>query len=130
MPRYAIGWYRKHFWIDSENAGKRIFSRIDTVYQNSEVWINGHLVGKRPYGYVSFYYDITPYVHPAQDNVIAVKVDNTVMPTESTTGDVRRIRRGRVVLLPNVRGSGRRVCLRGRDNRGYHMLWCWLCGAR
>src|SRR6185436_6748033 len=53
----------------------------DGVYRNSEVWINDHYLGKRPYGYSSFRYDLTPYVKwGTQKNVIAVKVDNSRQP--------------------------------------------------
>ena len=45
---------------------------------NADVWINGHLLGNHPYGYTSFYYDLTKYLNPAgRGNVIAVRVDNT-----------------------------------------------------
>ena len=42
---------------------------------NSEVFINGQSLGKRPYGYISFGYDITPYLKWNEKNVIAVRVD-------------------------------------------------------
>jgi beta-galactosidase len=47
---------------------------------NSSVWINGHLLGTRPYGYISFSYDLTPYINWGGKNVIAVKVDNSDQP--------------------------------------------------
>ena len=53
---------------------------FDGVYQNSEVWINGQYLGKRPFGYISFAYDLTPHLNPAGDNVVAVKVDNSAQP--------------------------------------------------
>ena len=53
----------------------------DGVYRNSEVWINGHSLGFRPNGYVSFRYDLTPYLrYGSQPNVIAVKADNSEQP--------------------------------------------------
>ncbi len=58
----GIGWYRKTFSLVKPQAGKKIYIDFDGVYRNSEVWINGHYLGKRPYGYSSFRYDITPYV--------------------------------------------------------------------
>ena len=73
----GIGWYRKHFTI-SENAAPRQFLYFEGVYNRSKVYVNGHLVGERPNGYVSVAYDITPYLHPAgEDNVIAVRVDHS-----------------------------------------------------
>jgi beta-galactosidase len=53
---------------------------FDGVYKNSEVWINGHYLGKRPYGYINFSYDLTPHLNYGKPNVIAVKVDNSLQP--------------------------------------------------
>lgn len=70
----GMGWYRKHFEVgDSLPVHYLLF---EGVYNRSEVYLNGHLLGKRPNGYVSFYYDITPYLRDG-DNVVAVKVDHT-----------------------------------------------------
>lgn len=43
-------------------------------------WLNGHKLGARPYGYSTFEYDLTPYINKKDDNVIAVKVDNSDQP--------------------------------------------------
>ena len=68
----GIGWYRKHFKTGQECTGKNVWVLFDGVYRNSEVWINGHYLGIRPYGYSSFYYDLTPHLKPAgQENIIA-----------------------------------------------------------
>ena len=58
----GIGWYRKKFIADKELEGKKVFIDFDGVYMNSEVWINGHYLGKRPFGYISFRYDLTPHL--------------------------------------------------------------------
>jgi len=77
----GIGWYRKTFTLPVSANGKSVFIDFDGVYRNSEVWINGHYLGKRPYGYISFEYDLTPHLHyGAQRNVLAVKVDNSQQP--------------------------------------------------
>ena len=55
----GIGWYRKHFSLPADYAGRRVFVEFDGVMANSEVWINGASLGKRPYGYVSFRYELT-----------------------------------------------------------------------
>jgi beta-galactosidase len=79
--RGGIGWYRKTFTLPGTAAGKNIFIDFDGIYCNSEVWINGHLLGLRPNGYISFRYDLTPYVKFAgKANVISVKVDNSLQP--------------------------------------------------
>lgn len=75
----GVGWYRKHFTMaqeslnDKSKAKKYIY--FEGVYNRSEVFLNGHLLGKRPNGYASFMYDMTPYLK-AGDNIIAVRVDH------------------------------------------------------
>ncbi len=76
----GVGWYRKHFRVPPWYANRRVSIDFDGVYQNSEVWINGQYLGKRPYGYISFAYDITPHLNAGGENVIAVRVDNSVQP--------------------------------------------------
>lgn len=75
----GVGWYRKSFNWESEWHDKKVYMEFDGVYMNSSVYINGHLVGTRPYGYVSFIYDITPYLSEGE-NVVAVRVDNSEQP--------------------------------------------------
>ncbi len=77
----GIGWYNKTFTIPETEKDKLIFIDFDGVYQNSEVWINGHYLGKRPYGYISFRYELTPYLnYGKEENTVAVKVDNSHQP--------------------------------------------------
>jgi len=74
----GIGWYRKKFTIPKNIKGKKLFIQFDGIYKNSEVWINEHFLGKRPYGYSSFHYDLTPYVNfETKENVLAIKVDHS-----------------------------------------------------
>jgi beta-galactosidase len=77
----GIGWYRKSFKIDQSWKQKQIFIDFDGVYRNSEVWVNGHFLGKRPFGYSSFRYDLTPFLKfDGQPNQLAVRVDNSAQP--------------------------------------------------
>ena len=76
----GIGWYRKTFIASKKGQGQSISIEFDGVYMNSSVYINGHLLGTRPYGYISFSYDLTPYINWGKENVIAVKVDNSDQP--------------------------------------------------
>lgn len=90
---YVIGgtaWYRKHFTLPENGKGKNYFLCFDGVYKNSQVWINGYYLGKRPNGYISFRYDVTDFLrfsgdaesghnpeagyNPKSENVIAVRV--------------------------------------------------------
>jgi beta-galactosidase len=76
----GLGWYRKTFTLHNANAFKHYYIDFDGVYMNSEVFLNGHSLGVRPYGYISFEYDMTPYISLTGENVIAVKVDNSKQP--------------------------------------------------
>ena len=73
----GVGWYRKRFRLASALREKLFTIEFDAVYQLSEVWINGHYLGKRPYGYVPVVYDLTPHLLFGCDNLIAVRVDNS-----------------------------------------------------
>ncbi len=74
----GIGWYRKAFRLPTSASDKRISIRFDGIYMNSEVWLNGHSLGRRPYGYITFEYDLTPFLRPAPEtNVLAVRVDHS-----------------------------------------------------
>lgn len=72
----GIGWYRKTFNYDNTTANKKVFIYFDGVYKNSEVWLNGHSLGKRPNGYIPFQYELTQHLKKGK-NTIAVKVDHT-----------------------------------------------------
>lgn len=77
----GIGWYRKTFTMPETEKGKSVFIDFDGIYKNGEVWINGHRLGLRPYGYSSFRLELTPYLnYGSAKNVIAVKVDNSKQP--------------------------------------------------
>ncbi len=76
----GIGWYRKTFIEPASAKSKKIYVDFDGVYQKSTVWINGHQLGFRPNGYISFRYELTPYLNFGGKNTIVVKVDNSVQP--------------------------------------------------
>ncbi len=75
----GIGWYRHTLTLPKLDPTKRIFIAFDGIMANSDVYCNGELLGHRPYGYVSFNYDLTPHLH-AGNNLIAVRVDNSQQP--------------------------------------------------
>lgn len=76
----GIGWYKKSFNVSQTDKGKNLFIDFDGAYMNSTVWINGHELGTRPYGYSSFSYNLTPYIKFGKENTILVKVDNEEQP--------------------------------------------------
>ena len=76
----GIGWYRKGFPAPETLRGRKVSIEFDGVYRDSDVWINGHHLGHRPYGYSSFAYDLTPFLNfGARQNVLAVRVDHSVV---------------------------------------------------
>jgi beta-galactosidase len=93
----GVGWYRKHFTLSAADVGKRVFVDFDGVMANSDVWINGAPLGHRPYGYVSFRYELTGHLgfgdgHP---NVLAVRCDDKNQPASrwySGAGIYRHVR--------------------------------------
>jgi beta-galactosidase len=78
----GIAWYRKHFTLPVRYAGKRVFIEFDGIMANSDVWINGVHLGNRPYGCVSFLYELTDHLSFGnyETNVFAVRADNSAQP--------------------------------------------------
>ncbi|BDU23940.1 glycoside hydrolase family 2 TIM barrel-domain containing protein [Flavobacterium sp. GSB-24] len=77
----GLGWYKKTFKVAAEDSTKVTSITFDGVYKNSEVWVNGHYLGKRPNGYIGFQYEISKYLNYGdKNNEIIVKVDNSKQP--------------------------------------------------
>ena len=77
----GVGWYRKLFILPESRTRRRVFIEFDGVMANSDVWLNGVHLGHRPFGYVSFRYELTNHLYLGQaPNVIAVRVDNSDQP--------------------------------------------------
>ena len=125
----GIGWYRKTITVPAADAtpstARRTFIVFDGVMANSDVYLNGELLGHRPYGYVSFVYELTPHLHPGQ-NVIAVKVDDSQQPASRwypgaginrqvrlvTTGDAHIVPWGTFVTTPDVSADSATIHVR------------------
>jgi beta-galactosidase/beta-glucuronidase len=74
----GIGWYRKSFTLPDKFRGKEVKVLFDGVYDDARVWINGHYLGIRPYGFISFSRDLTPYLtYGSKRNELAVRVDHS-----------------------------------------------------
>jgi hypothetical protein len=73
----GIAWYRKDINVPEQEKGNQVYAYFEGVYNNSEVFINGKWVGKRPNGYISFMYELTPYIKWGEKNSIAVRVDHS-----------------------------------------------------
>lgn len=78
----GIGWYRKSFSLNEEYSRKLVFIEFEGIMANSDVWINGFHLGKRPSGYSSFEYELTGHLNFGKDkkNVIAIRADNSIQP--------------------------------------------------
>lgn len=127
----GIGWYRKAFRLPAGPRGRIAELEFDGVYMNSDVWVNGVHVGKRPFGYASVAYDITPHLQNAV-NVVAVRVDNSRQPNSrwyTGSGIYRHVwltladplhvgHWGTFVTTPRADSSGAQVATRTRvENR-------------
>ncbi len=73
----GVAWYRKSFRAPREWKDKKIAICFEGVYMNAGVSINGRSLGTHPYGYSAFSYDLSPYLDFGNNNVIAVRVDNS-----------------------------------------------------
>ena len=71
----GIGWYRKSFDLSASDAGKTLSVQFDGAYRNTMVWFNGHCLGRKPSGYTSFVYDLTPYANLGGKNTLVVRTD-------------------------------------------------------
>src|SRR5690606_571449 len=102
----GVGWYRKTFSLAEKDKGNQYTLHFGGVYRYAEVWINGKYLGKHINGYLSFEHDLTPHLHYGnEENVIAVRVDNSLQPNSRWyTGsgiyrDVRLEKRSPIHLL-------------------------------
>ena len=73
----GVAWYRRHFIFNGQAQERSAFIYFEGVYHHSDVYLNGHLLGKRPSGFASFLYDMTPYLNSDGDNVLAVRVNHS-----------------------------------------------------
>ncbi|MBO8131986.1 MAG: glycoside hydrolase family 2 protein [Candidatus Marinimicrobia bacterium] len=76
LPSPGVGWYRKKIFIPESDSGKCIFLEIDGAMSYTIVWVNGNVAGGWPYGYASWYLDITKYIKWGDENLIAIRLDN------------------------------------------------------
>ena len=128
----GIGWYRKTFRLPAGARGRDAWLEFDGVYMNSDVWINGVHLGRRPYGYASFAYDVTRHLVPGV-NVVAVRVDNSRQPNSrwyTGSGIYRHVwltiadrlhvgHWGTYVTTPRADSAGADVVARTRVENGY-----------
>ncbi|NLI35391.1 MAG: beta-galactosidase, partial [Bacteroidales bacterium] len=78
LPYVGIGWYRRHLNIEHFNAStNRAALLFDGAMSEAQVYINGQKACFWPYGYNSFWCDITSLLHSdGKNNIIAVRLEN------------------------------------------------------
>ncbi|HYQ56109.1 MAG TPA: DUF4982 domain-containing protein, partial [Draconibacterium sp.] len=76
LPHIGVGWYRKTFEAPDFEPGKKALLVFDGAMSDAHVYINGQEVGNRPYGYSYFYFDISDYIKPGEENLLAVRLEN------------------------------------------------------
>jgi beta-galactosidase len=120
----GVGWYRKRLMLTDNNEHSRYVLHFDGAFMNTSVYVNGKLVGIRPYGFIGFGFDITPFLNKKGENVVAVRIDNAQQPNcRWYTGcgiyrhvyllrsdDVRLAQWG-VQVLPVLKGRGANITL-------------------
>ncbi|NIJ45489.1 beta-galactosidase [Wenyingzhuangia heitensis] len=74
LPVTGTAWYRKHFTIDEQYKHKIVSVEFDGAMNNAKVWLNGNYIGERPYGYIGFEFNLTPFLKFGQDNVLSVQL--------------------------------------------------------
>ena len=76
LPFVGVGWYRTEFEVPQFTDGKRATILFDGAMSHAKVYVNGQEVGYWPYGYNSFYFDITKQLMPGKKNTLAVRLEN------------------------------------------------------
>lgn len=98
----GVGWYRKHFTLPQNVSGRCAFIEFDGVMANSDVWINGFHLGHRPYGYVSFSYELTGHLNIGGENVLAVRSDTSQQPASRWAAGAGIYRHVRLVMTKPI----------------------------
>ncbi|MBK1875287.1 beta-galactosidase GalB [Pelagicoccus mobilis] len=124
LPFHGKAWYRKHFSVPMDKKGKVVTLEFDGAMNNSKVWVNGHFLGERPFGYIGFAYDITKHLRWGDDqtNVISVSLSPEDLSSRwypgaglyrntwiNYTNPVHVARNGTFVTTPKVDDSSAQV---------------------
>ena len=97
----GIGWYRKTFATPAGAKDRRVWIEFDGAYMDSDVWLNGKHLGRHPYGYTSFYYDLTDALAAQGQNVLAVRL-NVIQPCSRWYSGAGIFRHVRLLVLDPV----------------------------
>lgn len=125
LPVFGIGWYRKAFTVPASRKSSYFSIEFDGAMSNAQVWLNRSKLGERPYGYISFGFDLNDYLNFDGENVIAVRLTpedhssrwypgagiyrNTWL---NVTGPLHIARWGTYVITPEVSGDHATVAVK------------------
>jgi beta-galactosidase len=125
----GTGWYRKSFFINRVQTGKHVIIQFDGIYMNADIWLNGNYLGNHPYGYTSFWYDITEFLKFGEQNILAVQVKNEGQNSRwytgsgiyrhvwlKITGPIRIAQWGTCITTPEVTADSAKVIIKTRTN--------------
>lgn len=98
----GTGWYRKKFTAPPAWRDRRVEVEFDGIYRNSEIWINGHSLGRQPGGFSRRTLDLTPHLRFDAANVLAVRVDNSAQPAARWYAGSGLYRHARLRVLDRV----------------------------
>jgi beta-galactosidase len=76
----GVGWYQKRLPVPADWREKVVLIEFEGVYMNAEVWLDEHFLGRHPYGYTGFHYDLAPHLRVGAEQVVRVLVDNSAQP--------------------------------------------------
>ena len=83
LPYVGVGWYVRNLDVDMEQSASSYYCKrratlvFDGAMSEARVYVNGHEVIFWPYGYNSFYCDITPYLtEDGKNNELKVRLEN------------------------------------------------------
>lgn len=93
---YSNFWYRNEFTIPSDFSGRQVFLNFDGINWKSNIFMNGHKIGKIDGAFMRGKFDVTELVIPGKTNVIAVEIiknanfgavkEQTAMSTDQNGG--------------------------------------------
>lgn len=76
LPVFGVGWYRKILPVTEADKNRRIFVEFDGAMSLAKVYLNGTFIGEQPYGYSSFTFELTKFINPGKENILAVRLEN------------------------------------------------------
>lgn len=128
LPYVGVGWYRHAIDVSDINLDRQSVTLLfDGAMSEAEIYVNGEKVMFWPYGYNSFFVDITKSLRKGEKNILAVRLENKPQSSRwySGAGLFRNVHLittekvhvpvwGTYVTTPHVSASLASVCLKTR----------------